>query len=97
MTAQSTLERVAPRLAKAQRDRATEICRRRPCGRDGWCCACWLAEERRSGHIARTRREATPWLYDRNDRRYARDWPYTLLIYEGGFMSRLYDWELEHA
>lgn len=93
----SEFERIAPRLAKAHRERAAELRRRRPCGRDGWCCACWFAEERRSGRIARTRYEATPWLYSRNDRRYAGQGPYTLLIYHGGFMSRLYDRELEHA
>lgn len=43
--------------------------------------------------IRKMRRESTPWWYSPNDPRYARDWPYTLLIYHGGFMQRIYDWQ----
>lgn len=89
------LERIAPRLAKAHHARRIELLRRRPCGRDGWCCACYIADDRRNGRIARERYEATPWQYDKTDRRFARH-PYTLLVYHGGFMTRLYDWALEH-
>lgn len=91
---QSAFERVAPRLAKAHRERAAEIRRRRPCGRDGWCCACWFAEQVRTG--SRTRYEPTPWLYNFQDRRYAGKGAYTLLIHPGGLMQRVYDRELEH-
>src|SRR5690349_9664392 len=91
-----TIAQVAPRLAKAHRERLAEIRRRRPCGRDGYCTACYLDEEIKSGRVAWTRHESTPWFYRSTDPRYAPDWPYTLWQYHGGFRTRVYDWELEH-
>jgi hypothetical protein len=91
----SVFEDVAPRLARAHKQRREELrrARTRPCGREGWCCACWVVENRRNG--SRTRREPTPWIYNREDRRYGFH-AYTLLIHPGGFMQRIYDFELEH-
>ena len=50
----------------------------------GW----YVRDSARRG--ARVRHEPTPWLYPRDDRRYARN-AYRLLIFPGGFMQRVYD------
>lgn len=54
----------------------------------------WLDDEVRSGAVAWVRHERTPWEYHRNDPRHARDWPYRLVQFRGGFRMRVYDWEL---
>lgn len=43
--------------------------------------------------VKRMIHEPTPWAYERNDPRYAWSWSYTLLVYHGGFMQRIYDWQ----
>jgi hypothetical protein len=54
----------------------------------------WLDDVHRSGQVAWTRHEPTPWLYDDADPRHARDWSYTLVQFHTGFRTRIYDWEL---
>lgn len=96
MTDTSVFEHVAPRLFRAHRERMAEIQRRRPCGREGFCCACYLREQLESSDVAYTRHEPTPWLYERSSARWSTR-PYTLWQYHHGFRTRVYDWELEHV